>query len=180
MSTDDDPILAALSKLAGKVDAAPVMLWGTVTQSSPLMVTLDGAIDPSGAPVAVPAQSAVGPVAVGQRVWCVRQSRRVIVTSVPAPFPRMAAGRVRFTMSGPSTVGITVTLPAGRFTQPPVPVPNLETGIANSQLDVVRIYNSSTTALTLGIWTGDGSSMPSHEVVVGWHAIQMTDGSAEG
>jgi hypothetical protein len=79
MSTDDDPILAALRKLAGKVDAAPVMLWGTASQASPLMVMLDGAIDPAGAPVAVPAQSAVGPVKVGQRVYCVRQSRRVIV-----------------------------------------------------------------------------------------------------
>ena len=83
MSTDDDPILAALRKLAGKVDATPVMLWGTVTQATPLMVTLDGAIDPSGAPVAVPAQSADGPVTVGQRVYCVRQSRRVIIIDDP-------------------------------------------------------------------------------------------------
>lgn len=79
MSTDDDPILAALRKLAGKVDGKPTALWGFVASTSPLMVFLDGAIDKAGNPVARPAQSAVGMVGVGQRVLCADQSNRVMI-----------------------------------------------------------------------------------------------------
>lgn len=91
-----------------------------------------------------------------------------------------AAGAVSFTMSGTAVVGITATLPVGRFTVPPVATANLATGVGGSQYDVPRVYTSTTTALTIGVWTGGGAAASSHACRVGWTAVQMTESSAEG
>lgn len=92
----------------------------------------------------------------------------------------VAAGTVSFTMSGTAVVGITATLPAGKFTAPPIATANLATGVGGSQYDVPRVYNSSTTALTIGVWTGGGASAASHGCRVDWTAVQMTESSAAG
>lgn len=69
-----DPILAQISKLWSRVDLMPTLRWGTVNQVSPLQVTLDG----DAAALPFPPQSAVQGLAIGARVVCVEQNRRVV------------------------------------------------------------------------------------------------------
>ena len=47
------PVLDQLAKLWAAVDRKPTFRWGTVSQATPLLVQLDGDIDPAGDPVDV-------------------------------------------------------------------------------------------------------------------------------
>ena len=69
------PIKDQIAKLWTALDGKPVMRWGTVFTASPLTVLLDpGMGDPA------PARSAAGSHAVGDRVYCAEQNRRVVIT----------------------------------------------------------------------------------------------------
>lgn len=92
----------------------------------------------------------------------------------------MAAGRVTVSVSGNYTTGIIATLPAGKFTQPPIATVNLAASPGPSAKDVPRVYIATTSALTIGVWTGDGSQAAAHGMTLGWQAVQMTQGAAEG
>lgn len=72
------PLVDQIRKLWARVDVAPVVRWGTVTQASPLRVILDGDLE------ALPfsPQNTVPGLRVGNRVVCVEQHRRVIVVQV--------------------------------------------------------------------------------------------------
>ena len=70
------PILDLLGKIWDRLDRTPTVRWGTVTQTTPLLVQLDGD-DTTLTP-----QTVVSTIAVGARVVCVEQYRRVIVLAV--------------------------------------------------------------------------------------------------
>ena len=108
--SDDDPIRDALKKVFNRLDGMPVALYGTIVQASPVKVALDADIDTVGNPVTRPAQSSVGPLTVGQRVYCLSQSRRVVVISA---FPRRAP-LVLLNDFTPHPAGLTVVVSAGR------------------------------------------------------------------
>ncbi|MGN7978194.1 hypothetical protein ACTJJ4_11530 [Microbacterium sp. 22195] len=76
------PIRDQIAKLWAAVDRKPTFRWGTVSQETPLLVQLDGDIDPAGDPVDVAPQSVVSSIPVGARVACIEQDRRVIVIAV--------------------------------------------------------------------------------------------------
>lgn len=76
------PILDLIDKLWAHVMKLPTTKWGTVTQSSPLLVHLDGDIDGDGDPVTVAPQTLVKSIPVGSRVFCVEQDHRVTVIGV--------------------------------------------------------------------------------------------------
>jgi hypothetical protein len=76
------PLVERVKDLKTRVEQVPVIRWGVVSQTSPLMVALDGSIDTTGSPVSAPARSAIGGLLVGARVLCVEQHRRVIVVQV--------------------------------------------------------------------------------------------------
>lgn len=71
------PIKDQIHKLWGRVDVMPVVRWATVTQASPLRIRLDGDADP----MVLTPQSTVAALAVGERVVCVEQNRRIIIIS---------------------------------------------------------------------------------------------------
>lgn len=70
------PILNQISKLWSALDRKATFRWGTVTQTDPLMIRLDGD------DVTVAPQSVVLSIPVGRRVACLEQHRRVIVIAV--------------------------------------------------------------------------------------------------
>lgn len=72
------PVLTQIAKLWARVDLMPVVRWGTVTASSPLRVVLDG----DGDPLPYPPVSAIPFLAVGERVVCIEQHRRIIIVQV--------------------------------------------------------------------------------------------------
>ncbi|WP_146114392.1 hypothetical protein [Microbacterium sp. MYb72] len=72
-----DPVLAQIGKLWARVDVMPAVRWGTVTDTTPLAVQLDG----DAAPLPFPPASAIFPLREGARVLCVEQNRRVTVIS---------------------------------------------------------------------------------------------------
>ena len=77
--------------------------------------------------------------------------------------------------------GIVVTLPAGRFSEAPLPTANMFTGAGGTQKDVVRAYQATPNTITLGVWTGDNTGTnPAHTDTISWTAVQMTEGSAAG
>jgi hypothetical protein len=82
MSVLLQPILDLIYKLWDYVFGLPTTKWGTVTQTTPLLVQLDGDIDGNGAPVTVAPQTLVKTIPVGARVFCVEQQRRVTVIGV--------------------------------------------------------------------------------------------------
>lgn len=79
MSDPLKPILDQIAKLWGKVDLIPVIRWGSVTQTTPLRVRLDGDADP----LPFTPSSLISGLTVGARVVCVEQHRRVIVVTAP-------------------------------------------------------------------------------------------------
>lgn len=166
----DEQVWEHIGKLWTAVDGKPIVRWGTVAQASPLTVNLDGSIDTAGNPVAAPAQSAISGLAVGDRVLCMEQHRRVIVTAAKRPTPfAMAAGQ--------TTAGgwVTVTLPAARFTQPPI----LKIQIADGSAAAVGVssmlnHNNRTTS-SFQTRTSSGVAFG-----IDWTAVQMTPGSAAG
>lgn len=72
------PVLDQIAKLWARLALMPVIRWGTVTQASPLRVTLDGDTD------AVPftPQTVVKGIPTGKRVVCIEQHRRLIIIAV--------------------------------------------------------------------------------------------------
>ncbi|HWU30184.1 MAG TPA: hypothetical protein VN041_13965 [Microbacterium sp.] len=76
------PILTQIAKLWAALDKKATYRWGTVTQTAPLLVHLDGDIDAAGDPVDVAPQSVLSSIPVGARVACIEQDRRVIVIAV--------------------------------------------------------------------------------------------------
>lgn len=82
-----DPLMAQLDKLWATVRGMPTVRWATVTQASPLRIILDGETDP----MLISPQTAVHGLRAGERVVCVEQNRRIIITARvgddPVPFP---------------------------------------------------------------------------------------------
>lgn len=70
-----DPIMTQLGKLWQQVGRIPTIRWATVTQATPLLIQMDGDLDP----LLFTPQTVVSGLRVGQRVVCVEQNRRVIV-----------------------------------------------------------------------------------------------------
>lgn len=70
------PVLEQIMKLWIYVLGLPKFRWGTVTQSSPLRIRLDGDT------VTITPQTVVKTIAVGRRVACIEQRRRVAIIAV--------------------------------------------------------------------------------------------------
>lgn len=77
------PILDQIGKLWERADKMPTVRWGTVTQSSPLLVLLDGDT------TTVAPQTLVKTMPPGSRVVCVEQHRRMIVVQAPFTVVRL-------------------------------------------------------------------------------------------
>jgi hypothetical protein len=99
-------------------------------------------------------------------------------------FPyRMAAGTVG--VSHPASTlgvtGVTITLPTGRFSQPPVPTVNLLGAPGGSTFCNARIYAVTTSTMTAAIYKGNSTeSQASHTDTISWHAVQMGPTVAAG
>lgn len=91
-----------------------------------------------------------------------------------------SAGIVTANHNSAAVVGIAVTLPAGRFTQPPMAFVNVAGSAGVSQKDTARVYAATPTALTIGLYTGDGTLPGGHTDTLQWFAVQMNEGNAAG
>lgn len=77
--------------------------------------------------------------------------------------------------------GITITLPAGRFTHPPIVAVNLASAPNGSQRCMPRVYQSTTASLLAAIYMGDATTVAvAHNDVIAWTAVQMSADSADG
>ena len=72
------PLKEQLHKLWAALEPKAEVKLGTVTQTAPLMVTVDGDLDENGDPVPAPAVPLVTHT-VGQRVICAEQYRRLLI-----------------------------------------------------------------------------------------------------
>ncbi|WP_136051206.1 hypothetical protein [Microbacterium sp. K36] len=157
-------MLEQISKLATRVDLTPVVRWGTVTQTVPLRVRLDGDTEP----LPLSPQNAVGTVWIGERVVVVEQHRRVVI--VAAPSPPSVRGKVVCAASGVTTV----TLPAGKF---PV-VPHMSaTPVMNSLVGAAHITGLTTTSFEVRLFSLNGTQIAG---TVDWTASMATGISAGG
>lgn len=88
-----------------------------------------------------------------------------------------AAGRFIYSSAVNNGTGVTlnVTLPTGRFTDPPVVVPAVRN---SSRLQAAIIAPETTTGFSVRLDNFSGGTAGASGVH--WHAIQMTSGSAEG
>lgn len=144
--------------------------WATVTGVDPVRVRLDGET----APLDI-TPDVLGPVRVGDRVWCQQHGRRLVAhTAVPFPF-RESAGTVNVPLtSGVGSIG--VTFPVGRFTVAPFVFPAAVASSAGGWS--VTHAGASTGGVTIHVRNVSGAS--SAAINVRWHAIQMTPEEAAG
>ncbi len=70
------PILEQIAKLWAELSGKATFRWGTVTQTTPLLVRLDGDT------ATLTPQTVVKTITVGKRVACLEQHRRVIIIAV--------------------------------------------------------------------------------------------------
>ncbi|MCE0510839.1 hypothetical protein LVJ59_17460 [Microbacterium sp. KKR3/1] len=166
-------VLDRIAKLGARIDLMPTIRWATVTQASPLRVQIDGDAEP----LSVTPQTVVNGLLVGTRVVCVEQHRRVLVlagndrTDNPYQPWAVASGVTAVSASGSTTV----TLPAGRFSQPPNIVC---TALSVGSIDIARVFSgASTTSFSVNVFTSTGTQVARS---VYWQAVQMTPGSASG
>lgn len=191
------PILESIAKLWARVDLVPVVRWATITQVAPVRIRVDG----DAADLAVTPQLVVGGLLVGDRVVCIEQHRRMIVIQMAgggratqaevtagtdnsryvtpatlknrayAPYA-MAAGRGTTATSG----AVTVTLPAGRFTQPPRI--SVTPGTHPNVLTPRVAADPTATSFQIQTFTMPGGAQAAANF--DWIAVQMTAGSGSG
>lgn len=92
--------------------------WATVYSASPVTVRRDGETEPIG----VTPQSVVplAMLSVGDRVWCQFVKRRMLILGrAGGAWPSVAKGEVRLPGGNGSITTVSVTFPAGRFTEAP-------------------------------------------------------------
>ena len=81
-----DPVMVQLDKLWATVRGMPAVRWATVTQTAPLRIQLDGETTP----MLISPQTTVHNLRAGERVVCIEQNRRIIITARigddPVPF----------------------------------------------------------------------------------------------
>lgn len=94
-------LMGRIIDLGGKVDAAPALRWGTVVQSSPLRITLDGSI----AMLPLTPDTLVPVLVPGERVRVELQANRVTILG--------AAGRPRGIPQGTNAQMLLTAAPDG-------------------------------------------------------------------
>lgn len=79
------------------------------------------------------------------------------------------------TNSSPGTAQVvTVPLPSGRFSKPPIVVTSVATAAGGSEKIISRGYDVTITSMRLCLLMGDGHPLPaSTSVPVSWIAVQM-------
>lgn len=88
-----------------------------------------------------------------------------------------AAGTATFqtAIASGANATVAVSLPEGRFTQPPVIVVS-----TNQERIIATARNVSTSGFNLGLINWHGSASSGAPIIASWYAIQMTSGNAEG
>lgn len=155
------PVWDMFKKVWARLDLMPVIRWGTITQTDPLRVQLDGDLDP----MILTPMSIVGGASVGERVICVEQHRRVIILGRAHGQIRAMGAFSQAAIAAGASVQTTVTFPDGLFTSAP------RTFLSKSQSRwSVAAVDASTTSVTITVsnWT-DGTSAAG---VIRWQAIQ--------
>ncbi|MDU5380545.1 hypothetical protein JMX17_06690 [Cutibacterium avidum] len=79
------------------------------------------------------------------------------------------------TNSSPGTAqAVTVPLPSGRFSKPPIVVTSVATAAGGTGKIISRGYDTTPTTMKICLFMGDGQNLPSSQSVpVSWIAIQM-------
>lgn len=91
-----------------------------------------------------------------------------------APFAEAAGVVAQQSVAATASVAVTVTFPAGRFTQPPMVLPGKW---GNARDTNVGVDNVTTSSCTVRL---ESNSTVSRTIGAYWHAIQMTSGSGAG
>lgn len=159
------PALDQIAKLWARIDLMPVVRWGTITQTSPLRVQLDGDMEP----MVLTPMSIVSGLRANDRVLCVEQHRRVIVLGRGRG--TVLAGNITITGFTPdSNRSATVTFPAGMFSTNPVVTVSAGTSAPQNAMaskDITPIA----AGFTVYGWRGDSvTSLP-----VQWIATPSTE-----
>lgn len=114
------------------------------------------------------------------RLWEHFQELALDIDNLLGALPfRMAAGSQSLSASSASNPS-TITLPAGRFTQPPIVVATPGSGGSSGNY-FLRVYSISTTQFTCDLIFKDVGGTPGAATsLVQWIAVQMSSGSGAG
>jgi len=157
-------------------------IWGTVTEVSPLRIRLDG----DTAALSMTPDSLLDPlgVAVSDRVRVELSGNRVVVLGrsggqgdtgrVPHA---VAAGLTRVSGTGTGMAEVTVTLPSGRFSVPPIVVASVSYSTASAYF-IASADSVTTSSFTIRLVRPGATFAGSYDVP--WTATQMSSGSASG
>lgn len=96
------------------------------------------------------------------------------------PVPRQAAGRATVNVNNAFFGVVGITFPIGRFTVAPIVNVTLQSAQGGSGSLSARALNVTAAGCDLYVYTGNNAVTTATGVSLGWHAIQMTDGSAAG
>lgn len=92
----------------------------------------------------------------------------------PVPFAEAAGVVAQQSVASTASLAVSVTFPAGRFTQPPMVVPGKW---GNARDTNVGVDNVTTSGCTIRL---ESNSTVTRTIGAYWHAIQMTSGSGAG
>lgn len=155
----------------GAVTAGAAALGGDTTVDGALTATgtVTGAAVASGGALSGASLAVTGAAAVGSSM-----THRGGI-----PVPIVAAGSTAVTLTAASMAAVSVSFPAGRFSQAPLVLANVSTAPTGSERFTARTYGTTASGTSVAVYTGDGSSQTS-VVTVSWIAVQMTTGSGAG
>lgn len=122
--------------------------WATVYSANPVTVRRDGETEPIG----VTPQTVVplAMLSVKDRVWCQFVNRRALILGkANGAWPTFAQGVVELKGGSGSVTNVSVTFPAGRFSQTPSVFVNAQTSVPGTRVQEVSAGNLSRTGFTL-------------------------------
>lgn len=187
-STPSVPATPARSLLVGTIDVPKVGSGSPAFTASGFWSVAAGGVTPFSSAAGIP----LGERYVGQlfyrtdldelQAFSVGGTRTVWAASQPVAPWAWSAGSVSWSGTLNSLQGVKagdITFPAGRFSQVPLVVAGLTTGIANSYPLVPRVLAATTTTAQVWLYNPSATNVTTN-VSVAWHAVQMTSGSASG